>query len=113
VRITGLKEAVNKHTRQIDGGYSFVLDGAENEFVYVSENSPEIESSILTYHKELNFSERSAEAKNNICQLTCDDLNCYLVIKKLATNLFLGIFIEQDSDKLSLAMKAMTIDFTL
>jgi hypothetical protein len=113
VKISGLKEAINKHTGHISGAFTFILDGMENEFLFSSKNAPVIMNTILRHHGIVNFNDRTYHAKDNICQLTCDEMDRLLIIKKLANNLFLGICIPQEDGLHAQAMKALSTEFKL
>lgn len=113
MEISGLTSAVNKQTGHIPGAISFIFDGEDNQFIYLSEEKSNIEASILKLNDELDFAERAAQAKNDICQLNCPYSDRVFIFKRLATNLYLGVCVERNDNLLKLAKKAISADFNL
>ena len=113
MEISGLTVAVNKQTGHIPGAVSFIFDGEESQFIYLSETKPKMENSIRKLHEEIDFSVRAAQASNDICQVHCPDSDRVFIFKKLATNLFLGVCVERELELMKIATKAISADFNL
>ena len=86
-----IDSVVRNLAEDIPGSHSYIYDRADKQFIYVSEDSGEVERSVLHLDEKYDLPEMVESAIDNILTETCDLTGRIILVKRMANDLYFGL----------------------
>lgn len=106
-----IESVVKRIAKDVPGAYSYVFDSTEKRFIYKSEDNDQLEKVILSLDKERGLDNLINDSPVNLVMLDCKDTNRKFLVKKLASDVFFGMCVDQKPEIVEKAKEVMFAPF--
>jgi hypothetical protein len=106
-----IEAVVERIARDVPGAYCYVFDSTDKRFIYKSSDNDQLEKVILSLDKERGLDNLINESPINLVLLDCQDTNRKFLVKKLASDVFFGMCVDQKPEIIEKAREVMFAPF--
>ena len=102
-----IHNAIRRISANIPGAFSYLFDVEDQRFLYQSSINEELEKEIIKLKQTKDIKSLLDDSNDNFCSISCDHMQRVLMVKRMASDIFFGMCVDQKPEIMAMAEKAM------